>query len=77
MNTRLAFDTDMLLKNPTSEKVLTEVENEKGEKQLKRFSYKILNMDENNQYGQAMTKPIHYGCIKKNKKRYAYAGSTQ
>ena len=48
MNTRLAFDTDMLLKNPTSEKVLIEVENEKGEKQLKRFSSKILNMDEIN-----------------------------
>ena len=22
-------------------------------------------MDENNQYGQAMTKPLSYGCIKK------------
>ena len=38
MNTRLAFDTDILLTNPTSQKVLTEVENGKGEeKQLKRF----------------------------------------
>ena len=26
MSTRLAFDTDILLKNPTSEKVPTEVE---------------------------------------------------
>ena len=25
-------------------------------------------MDENNQYGQAMTKPLPYGCIKKKKK---------
>ena len=25
-------------------------------------------MDENNQYGQAMTKPLSYGCIKKKKK---------
>ena len=25
-------------------------------------------MDENNQYGFAMTKPLPYGCIKKNKK---------
>ena len=24
-------------------------------------------MDENNQYGQAMTKPLPYGCIKKQK----------
>ena len=25
-------------------------------------------MDENNQYGQAMTKPLPYGCIEKKKK---------
>ena len=24
-------------------------------------------MDENNQYGQAMTKPLPYGCIRKQK----------
>ena len=51
VNTRLAFDTDILLKNPASETVLIEVENENGEKQLKRFSSKIIKMDENNQYG--------------------------
>ena len=42
---------DILLKNPASETVLIEVENENGEKQLKRFSSKIIKMDENNQYG--------------------------
>ena len=56
VNNRLAFDTDILLKNPSSEKVLTEIGKEKGEKQLKRFSSKIVKMDENNQYAQAMTK---------------------
>ena len=56
VNSRLAFGTDILLKNPSSEKVLIEIEKEKGEKQLKRFSSKIVEMDENNQYGQAMTK---------------------
>ena len=39
-----------------------------GKKQLKRFSSKILKMDENNQYGQVMTKPLHYDCIKKEDK---------
>ena len=38
-----------------------------GKKQLKRFSSKIIKMDENNQYGQAMTKPLPYDCIKKQK----------
>ena len=36
-----------------------------GKKQIKRISTKILKMDENNQYGQAMTKPLPYSCIKK------------
>ena len=33
--------------------------------ELKKFSSKIIKMDENNQYGMAMTKPLPYGCIKK------------
>ena len=67
VNARFAFDTDVLLKDPKSEKVLIEIENEEGQKQLKRFSYKIIKMDVNNQYGQAMTKPLPYSCIKKQK----------
>ena len=39
-----------------------------GKKQTKRVITKILEMDENNQYNQAMTKPLPYGCIKKQKK---------
>ena len=31
--------------------------------ELKKFSSKIIKMDENNQYGMAMTKPLPYGCI--------------
>ena len=31
----------------------------------RRISTKVLKMNENNQYGQAMTKPLPYGCIKK------------
>ena len=36
-----------------------------GKKQTKRISSKILKVDENIQFGQAMTKPLPYGCIKK------------
>ena len=32
--------------------------------EVKRFSSKIIKMDENNQYGFAMTKSLPYGCIK-------------
>ena len=34
-------------------------------KTKKRVTTKILKMDENNQYGNAMTKPLPYVCIKK------------
>ena len=36
-----------------------------AQKQTKRLSSKILKMDENSQYGMAITKPLPYGCIKK------------
>ena len=36
-----------------------------GKKQTKRISSVILKMDENNQYGQAMIKPLPYGCMKR------------
>ena len=29
-------------------------------------------MDENNQYGMAMTKPLSYGCIEKRKRSALY-----
>ena len=69
VNTRMAFDLDILEKDPKTEKVLVEITDRQGvQKQLKRFSSKIIKMDEINQYGQAMTKPLPYGCIKKQKK---------
>ena len=64
VNTRMAFDTDLFLKDTKNEKVLFKT----AESQLKRFSSKIIKMDENNQHGQAMTKPLPYGFIKKKKK---------
>ena len=52
VNTRLAFDINILLNNPGKEKVLVESDiNEK--KQTKCISSKILKMDENNQYRMA------------------------
>ena len=59
----MAFDTQILLNDKINEKELFNLEID-GKKQTKRISTKILKMDKNNQYGQAMTKPLLYGCIK-------------
>ena len=64
VNTRIAFDTELLLNNAKTEKVIFKA----AIGELKRLSSKIIKMDENNQYGQAMTKPLPYGCIKKQDK---------
>ena len=61
VNTRTVFDTELFLKDKNNEKVIFKTR----DGQLKRFSSKIIKMDENNQYGFAMTKPLPYGCIKK------------
>lgn len=63
VNTRLAFDTEVFLKDLHNERVLFET----AEDEVKQFSSKIIRMDENNQYGFAMTKPLPFGCIKRNK----------
>ena len=47
VNTRLAFDTRILLSNNENEKAIFDLEIN-GEKQTKRISTKILKMDENN-----------------------------
>ena len=60
----MGFDTNLFLNDTKNEKVLFKtIDNE-----LKRFSSKIIKMDEENQYGMAMTKPLPYGCIKKQEK---------
>ena len=61
VNTRMAFDTELFLKDLDNEKVIFKTR----DGQLKRFSSKIIKMEENNQYGFAMTKPLPYRCIKK------------
>ena len=61
VNTRMAFDTELFLKDLENEKVISKT----CDGQLKRFSSKMIKMDENDQYGFAMTKPLPYGCIRK------------
>ena len=64
MNTRLPFDTEVLIDENKEEKVIFDLTID-GKKQTKRISSKILKKDENNQYDMPMTKPLPYGCIKK------------
>ena len=61
INSRMGFDTDIFLKDTKNEKVLFKT----VDGQLKWFSSKIIKMDQNNQYGMAMTRPFSYGCIKR------------
>ena len=63
VNTRLAFDKHILLNDKQNEKVVSDLLIDG--KKTKRISSVILKMDRNNQYGQAMTKPLPYGCIKR------------
>ena len=75
-NTRLSFDTEILLpnvENPDMEnwkdysyKVSYDLNLDRKEKySTKRVIYKILKLDESNKYGYAMTKPMPTGSIKK------------
>ena len=65
VNTRLAFDSQILLpKNETDNyKLIYDIKINNID-QKKRVTTKILKMDENNQYGNAMTKPLPCVCIK-------------
>ena len=60
----MGFDTNLFLNDTKNEKVLFKT----TDNELKRFSSKIIKMDENNQYGMSMTKPLPYDCIKKQEK---------
>ena len=79
VNTRLAFDSQILLlnlgdkinlkNNPMNKHFnYKAVYNLKmnNEKTKKRIITQILKLDENNQYGHGMTKPLPTGCIKDN-----------
>ena len=68
VRTRLAFDLQIVLPNDKKDKlkVIYDLKIE-GKRQKNQIVCKILKMDENNQYGNAMTKPLPYSCIKKEK----------
>ena len=70
VNTRLAFDSKILLPKDGRDnfKLIYDIKTSTGMIEKKRVTTKILKMDENNQYGNAMTKPLQYGCIKNLKK---------
>ena len=65
VNTRLAFDTSILLPKKADGsrdkdfRCIYKINDEN-----KRVISKILKLDENNRYGHAMTKPLPTGCIK-------------
>ena len=66
VNSRLAFDSQILLpKNEKNKYKLIYDVKINNMKQKKRVTTKILKIDENNQCGNAMMKPLLYGCIKK------------
>ena len=64
VNTRLAFDTEILIKDKKNENFFFDLHID-GKNQTKRISSKIPKMDENNQHDMVMTKPLPYGCTKK------------
>ena len=86
VNTRLSFDTEILMPNLTRAdydkmnidesfkaykrddlKVIYSIRLDDEKKfSKKRIISKIVKLDENNQYGYAMTKPMPTGCIKEN-----------
>ena len=65
VNTRVGFDSNIFIKDK-QQKLCDKIRNkETDEIESKRVSTFILKMDENNQDGNAMTKPVPIGCIKK------------
>ena len=64
VNTCLTFDFQILLPKNYRDKIklIYSLQNQK------KISTKISKMDENNQYGNARTKPLPYSCIKKTSK---------
>ena len=65
VNTRLVFDSNLFIKN-NNQKLVYKIKNKENNKsENKRTSTKTIKMDENNQYRNAMTKPLPTGCLKK------------
>ena len=65
VNARVGFDSNIFIKDKQQKLVFKIRNKETNEIENRRVSKVILKMDENNQYGNAMTKPLPTGCIKK------------
>ena len=65
INTRLTFDSQILLQKDKGNLKLIYKFKINGKKQNKRNVTKILKKDENKQYGNAMTKTLPYASFKK------------
>ena len=65
LNTRVGFDSNIFIKDKQQKLVYKIRNKETDEIENKRVSTVTLKMDENNQYGNAMTKPLPITCIKK------------
>ena len=74
VNSRLAFDREIFLPNTKKKDhnyrkhyefmVVYHIKLDNEKPQPKRVITKILKLNENNQYGSGMTKPLPTGCIK-------------
>ena len=62
VNTRIGFDSNLFIKNK-KQKLVYKIKNKSNRIKNKRKVAKIIKMDENNQYGNAMTGPLPTGCI--------------
>ena len=68
-NSKLDLAIELQLKKKKKLKIVYHLKLS-GEEKYNKYEvvFKIQKMDENNQYGQAMTKPLPTGCIEKGKK---------
>ena len=67
VNTWLALDTQILSSDIDNNKLILDLKKQNNVNQKKKIATKVLKMNENNQYGQAITIPLPYGCVKKMK----------
>ena len=65
VSTRVCFDSKMFIKGKKQKLVYNIRNRETNEMEDKRVTAVIIKMDENNKYGNSMTKLLPIGCIKK------------
>ena len=81
VNARLEFDINILFPNKDEAskrqdlKIVFNIKNN-GKNETKRIVSKMLKIDENNQNGNVITKPLLYSCMKNKKKLLAFENLT-